>query len=107
MSVDVDSRSGIGIYVTKEELIRNLFKDDPDNTEIDYNQDYFYEYKNDIAYISYYGSHYSGKINYLLLCKDPLKDFDKVTERLGIFRAFLRGYGFNDSIEMISEELWW
>jgi hypothetical protein len=107
MGVDVDSRSGIGIKVSKHDLIKNLFKDDPDNTEIDYNQDYFYEFKSDIAYISYYGSHYSGHIDYLLLCKDPLKDLDKVTERLELFRVFLREHDFNDDIKMISEVLWW
>jgi hypothetical protein len=111
MGVDYTVVAGIGVYTTKQNLIKafNLEEeDDVDFMEVIDGYVECSEYK-EIIQVEEYGSRYvKDDIDYMLLFKSDspimseeyIKDFRK-------FEQFLKDFKFDNNIEFITEMLIW
>jgi hypothetical protein len=111
MGVDYTAVAGIGVYTTKQKLMKafNLEEeDDVDFMEVIDGYVEYSEYKEMIE-VKEYGSRYAkDNIDYMLLFKSDspimseeyIKDFRE-------FEQFLKDFKFDNNIEFITEMLIW
>lgn len=118
MGVDVTSVSGIGVYITNEDIVKVSKEFSNPNGIYNTSWDEFCDADLTIGelleniefpdFINYgeYGSYFSGETDFVLLMVDPLKDGYNLCDRVEEFYDWVSEAGFGvREVELIGEVL--